>query len=122
MRVNALATCRNNLGEVLELAKCPVEAELVFRLALEEYRKMAGRFPNDVDYRWGVAMALTNLAAVIVEQDRREDARRLIEESKKIFNDLSGKLGKNSEFQEHLAKHARVRDVLRNYLSRKNSQ
>jgi tetratricopeptide (TPR) repeat protein len=122
LRVNALATCRNNLGEVLEHAKRPVEAELVFRLALDDYRKIAGRFPNDVDYRWGVAMALTNLAAVIVEQDRHEDARRLIEESKKIFNDLSGKLGKNSEFQEHLTKHARVSEVLRNYLNRKNLQ
>ncbi len=52
-----------------------------------------------------------NLAAVIVQQDRRENARRLIEESKKIFNDLSGKLGKNSEFQEHLAEAWRVKDV-----------
>ncbi len=122
LRVNALATCRNNLGEALEHADRPAEAEPVFRRALEDYQKVSARFPNDVNYRWDVAMVLTNLAAVIVAQDRHNEARKLIEESKKIFDDLAGKLGTNDEFQQHLTKHARVNEAIRKFQSSKSRQ
>jgi tetratricopeptide (TPR) repeat protein len=78
---DALATCRNNLAEALGQAKRHAEAETVFRQSLKDYRALADRFPNDVDYRWGVAMALTNLAGVVLEQGRAKDAREPIEES-----------------------------------------
>src|SRR5262249_51832686 len=79
LRPEALTTCRNTLAEALEQAKRLAEAETVFRQSLADYRTLAGRFPNDVDYRWGVAMTLTNLAAVVLQQDRPKDARELIE-------------------------------------------
>jgi tetratricopeptide (TPR) repeat protein len=117
LRLDALATCRNNLGEALELGRRFPESELVFRQSLNDYKSLASRFPNDIDYRWGVAMALTNVAAVAVEQGRHEEAAGLLEESRKLFDDLSPRLGKNSNFQEHLAKNVRVREVVRQHLN-----
>jgi serine/threonine-protein kinase len=120
LRVDALATCRNNLAEALEQAKRPAEAETIFRQSLKDYRTLAGRFPNDVDYRWGVAMALTNLAEVVLQQDRPRDARELIEVSGKIFDDIKKSLGTNADFQQHHAKHIRIRDAIRRNLEAKN--
>jgi hypothetical protein len=58
-------------------------------------------------------MVLTNIAAVLVEQDRPKEALGPIEESAKIFENLSQALGSNAEFQQHRAKHARVHEALR---------
>ena len=116
LRLDALAMCRNNLAEALEQAKRPAEAEAIFRESLTNYRALAGRFPNDVDYRWGVAMALTNLAGVVLQQDRVKDASELIEESGKIFDDLIKTLGANAHFKEHHDKYTRVRDAVRQRL------
>ncbi len=77
---------------------------------------MASRFTNDVDYRWGVAMVLTNIAAVADHQGRPMEALGLLEESKKIFDDLSEKLGKNTDFQQHVAKNVSVREAARQHL------
>jgi tetratricopeptide (TPR) repeat protein len=120
LRVDTLATCRNNLAEALEQAQRPAEAETIFRQSLKDYRTLAERFPNDVDYRWGVAMALTNLAAVVLQQDRPKDAREPIEESGKIFDDIKKSLGTNADFQQHHAKHIRIRDAIRQRLEAKN--
>src|SRR5262249_868132 len=67
---DAEGTCRINLGETLELGKRPTEAEAVFRQALADYRTLVNRFPKDIDYRWGVAMVLTDLAGVLDQQGR----------------------------------------------------
>jgi tetratricopeptide (TPR) repeat protein len=122
LRLDALATCRNNLAEALEQAQHPAEAEKIFRQALQDYRILAGRFPNDVDYRRGVAMALTNLAAVVVGQGRDKEALGLIEEAGKICNDLSPWLSGTPAFQGALATHARVRDVIQQHLKSKGAQ
>jgi hypothetical protein len=108
--------CRNNLAEALEQAKRPAEAESIFRQSLKDYRTLADRFPNDVDYRWGVAMAFTNLAAVVLQQGRPKDAREFIEEAGRIFDDIKKSLGTNGEFQQHHAKHVRIRDAIRRSL------
>jgi tetratricopeptide (TPR) repeat protein len=118
-RLDALATCRNNLGETLERARRPAEAEAIFRRSLEDYRSLADRFPNDVDYRWGVAMTLTNLADVVLQQDRARDARELIEEPGRIYDDLQRALGTNDEFRQHREKHIRIRDAIRQRLESK---
>jgi serine/threonine-protein kinase len=120
LRDDTLAMCRNNLAEALEQAKRPADAETIFRQSLKDYRTLADRFPNDVDYRWGVAMALTNLAAVVLQQDRPKDALGLIEESGKIFDDIKKSLGNNAEFQQHHAKHIRIRDAIQQSLKAKN--
>jgi hypothetical protein len=70
---------------------------------------LASRFPNDVDYRWGVAMALSNLAEVVVQQDRPKEALSFIDEAGPMFDNLSKTLGTHAEFQQHTAKHARIR-------------
>jgi serine/threonine-protein kinase len=119
LRLDALATCRNNLGEALELGRHLRESDLTFRQSLNDYRSLASRFPNDVDYRWGVAMVLTNIAAVADQQGRLDEAVGLLEESKKLFDDLSPKLGKNSNFQEHLTKNTRLREAVRLHRSPK---
>src|SRR5262249_55447808 len=111
---------RNNLAEALEQAKRLAEAETVFRQSLADYRTLRSRFPNDVDYRWGVAMALTNLAAVVLQQDRPKDARELIEEAGRIFDDLRKALRTNDEFRQHDEKHARIRDAIRRRLDAKS--
>ena len=113
LRLDALATCRNNLGEALQKAQRPAEAETIFGQALKDYRTLAVRFPNDVDYRWGLAMALSNLAAAMLQQDRPRDARGPIEESSTIFNDLKKSLGTNAEFQKHYELHTSIRDAIR---------
>jgi tetratricopeptide (TPR) repeat protein len=120
LRVDALANCRNNLAESLEQAKRPSEAETIFRLALKDYRTLADRFPDDVDHRWGVAMVLTNLAAVVLQQDRPKDALALIEESGKIFDNLKKALGANVDFQQQLEKHSRLRGAIQQKLDAKN--
>jgi serine/threonine-protein kinase len=120
LRLDALATCRNNLAEALEQAKRPAEAETVFRQSLKDYRALADRFPNDVDYRWGVAMTLTNLAAVVLQQDRPKDAREPIEESGKIFDEIKKALGNNTDFQQHFEKHTRIRDEIRRRVEAKS--
>jgi len=120
LRLDAQATCRNNLAEALEYAHHPTEAEPVFRQSLRDYRTLAGRFPNDVDYRWGIAMVLTNIAAVLDQQDRRDEALVLIEEAGRMFNELSGTLGGNREFQAHHAKHARLRELTRQHANAKS--
>jgi serine/threonine-protein kinase len=120
LRVDALATCRNNLGEALEQAKRPAEAESIFRQSLKGYQTLADRFPNDVDYRWGVAMVLANLAGVVFQQDRPRDAGKLIEESGRIYEDIKRSLGTNADFQQHFAKHIRIRDEIRRSLKAKN--
>ncbi len=119
LRLDALATCRNNLGEALESARRPAEAEPVFRQSLRDYQSLASHFPNAIDYRWGRSMVLTNIAAVVVQQDRPTEALGPVEESAKLFEDLSQALGSNAEFQQHRAKHARVHKTLRQQLNSK---
>jgi tetratricopeptide (TPR) repeat protein len=119
LRLDALATCRNNLGEALELAQLFRESELVFHQSLNDYRSLASRFPNDVDYRWGVAMTLTNIAADAVHLGRPKEALELLDESSRIFDDLSEKLGKKSEFRQHRAKNGRLREQVRQHLAAK---
>jgi hypothetical protein len=92
------------------------------RQSLRDYRILAGRFPNDVDYRLGVAMALTKLAAVVLQQDHPKEARELIEESGKIFEDLTKTLGNNAHFQQHHDRYARVRDAIQQHLKSKGVQ
>jgi tetratricopeptide (TPR) repeat protein len=116
LRLDALAMCRTNLGEALEQAKRLAEAEAIFRQVLQSYRTLAARFSDDMDYRWGVAMALTNLADVVLRQDRPRDAREFIEEAGRIFDDIKKSLGTNGEFQQHYAKHVRTRDAIRRSL------
>jgi len=113
LQLDALAHCRNNLAEALDKAKLTAEADTIFRQSLQGYRTLAARFPNDVDYRWGVAMTMTNLAAVLLEQGRTKDARELIEESGKIFDELEKPLGTNPLFRDHHEKQRRVRDEIR---------
>jgi tetratricopeptide (TPR) repeat protein len=120
LRLEALAMCRNNLAEALEQAKRPAEAETVFRQSLKDYRALVDRFPNDVDHRWSVAMALTNLAGVVLEQGRAKDAREPIEESGKIFDELKKALGTNTDFQQHSEKHTRIRDEMRRRVEAKS--
>jgi serine/threonine-protein kinase len=120
LRLDALAMCRNNLAEALEQAKRPAEAESIFRQSLKDYRTLADRFPNDVDLRWGVAMALTNLADVVLQQGRPKDAREFIEDAGRIFDDIKKSLGSNGEFQQHHAKHVRIRDAIRRSLEAKS--
>jgi serine/threonine-protein kinase len=120
LRLDALAMCRNNLGEALEQAKRPAEAEAIFRSVLKDYRTLADRFPNDMDYRWGVAMASTSLADVVLQQDRPKDASELIEQAGKIFDDLEKPLGANPEFRQHHEKNKRVRDAIRQRLEAKS--
>jgi hypothetical protein len=88
--------------------------------SLKDYRTLADRFPSDMDYRWGVAMTLTNLADVVLQQGRPKDARELIDESAKIYDDIRKSLGGNAEFQQHHAKHLRMRDSIRRRLEAKN--
>jgi hypothetical protein len=113
LKLDARATCRNNLGEALELGRRPAEAEAIFRQALGDYRTLADRFPDDVDYRWGVAMALTNLAAVVDHQGRPVEAIGPVEEAAKLFADLSAKLSKNEAFQGHRSKNEQLRERIR---------
>ena len=119
LRLDVLATCRNNLGEVLESARRFVEAEAIFRLALDDYRTLTSRFPNDVDYRWSVAMVLTNIASVVHHQARDEEARQLLDESKKIFGELTASQGANAAFQRHVAKNASVLQAVQRQLNTK---
>ncbi len=65
----------NNLAEALEYDKNPAEAELIFRQALGDYRTLANRFPNDIDYQWSLAMVLTNIAAVADQRGRAKQKR-----------------------------------------------
>jgi tetratricopeptide (TPR) repeat protein len=113
LRLDAGATCRNNLGEALEQAKRLTEAETVFRQSLGDYRALASRFPNDVDYRWGVAMTATSLANVLLQQNRPKEARDLIEESAKLYDDIAKKLGTNADFHQNHEEHKRVRNAIR---------
>jgi tetratricopeptide (TPR) repeat protein len=113
LQLDALAMCRNNLGEMLVIAKHFPEAETIFRDSLKDYSSLEARFPEDVDYRWGVAMTLTNLAEVVIQQGRSKDARELIDESGKIFEELNKTLGTNANFQENRDKNKRIRDALR---------
>ena len=97
LKLDALATCRNNLAEALEYAKRPAEAEPIFRQALGDYRTLASRFPNDIDYRWSVAMVLTNIAAVADQRGGTKEALGLVDEAAKLFVSLSAALGANRE-------------------------
>ena len=119
LRRDALATCRNNLAEALGIAQRPAEAEAVFRQVVGEYRTLTGRFPDSVEYRWGVALALANLATVIDQQGRPKEALPLLEESKPIFDDLATKLGTNEAFQKDQATHARTLEAIRMHLNAK---
>jgi Tetratricopeptide repeat len=119
LRLDALATCRNNLGEALDLAQLFPESELVFRQSLNDYRSLTSRFPADVDYRWGAAMTLTNIAAVADHLGRPKEALVLLDESNRLFDDLSEKLGKHSDFQKHRAKNDRVREEVRQHIDAK---
>jgi serine/threonine-protein kinase len=116
IRLDTLGMCRNNLAEALEQAKRPAEAETFFRQSLQDYRTLAGRFPKDVDYPWGVAMTLASLADVVLQLNRPREARDLIEGSGKLFDDLTKSLGNNAEFQEHRRKQALIRDAIRQRL------
>ena len=73
LKLDALATCRNNLAEALGSANNTAKAEPIFRQALGDYRTLAGRFPNEIDYQWSVAMVLTNIAALT---NQRGSARK----------------------------------------------
>jgi hypothetical protein len=73
-----------------------------------------------VDYRWGVAMALTNLAALVLQQGHPQEARQLIEESGKLFDGLTKTLSTNAQFQQHHDRHIRVRDAIRQSLDAKS--
>jgi serine/threonine-protein kinase len=112
-RLDALAMCRNNLAEALEQAKRSTEADTIFRQSLKDYRTLAGRFPNDVDYPWGVAMTLSNLAAIVFQHGRLKEARELIHESGKIFDELRTRLGTNADFQQHQETHTRIRNAIK---------
>jgi len=113
LRLGALATSRNNLAEALAQAKRPAKAETVFRQSLQQYRALADVFPKSVDYRWGVAMSLTNLAGVVLEQGRAMDAREPIEESGRFFAELKKAVGTNTDFQQNYEKHTHIRDEMR---------
>jgi tetratricopeptide (TPR) repeat protein len=117
LRIDALATCRNNLAEALESGKKFDEAERIFRQSLGDYRTLTSRFPKDVDCRWGVAMTLTNVAALADHQGRSSEALGLLEEAKKLFDGLLEKLGKNEEFVKDRGKNLRILDTVRQHLS-----
>ncbi len=121
LRLDALVMCRNNLAETLEKAKYPAEAESVFRQTLKDYRTLSSRFPEDVDYAWGVAMSLTNLADVLFQQGRGGDARGLIEEAARIYDSVKGELAANVNFQKDYAKHQRIREAIRKAVEAKKS-
>ena len=65
-------------------------------------------------------MALSNLAAVVLQQDRPRDARELVEESGKLFDDLRKPLGTNAHFQKHYEAHTKIRDAIRRSLETKS--
>jgi serine/threonine-protein kinase len=120
LRLDALAACRNNLGEALEVAQLLAESERVFRQSLNDYRTLASRFPDDTEYRWGVAMVSTNIASVTNKQGRPKESLGLVDESKKIFDRLTEKLGTNDDFQRDLAKNVRVGEEVRQRLASKS--
>jgi hypothetical protein len=108
LRLDALATCRNNLAEALDQAQRPAEAEPVFRQCLRDDQALAGRFPDDVEHRRGRAMVVTNLAAVPMKQDRSREPLAFIKP-----------LGSNAAFQEHRAGSVGVHEALRQQLQPK---
>jgi serine/threonine-protein kinase len=116
LKLDALAMCRNNLGEALDLAGRAADAEPIFRQTLEDYRSLTRRFPNNVDYRWGVAMSLTNLAGVVLKQGRAKEAGDVIEEASPIFEAVKPSLENNADFQDHYQKHRQIRDAIRKSL------
>ena len=65
LRLDALATCRDQPGRGPGIGGTTADAEAVLRQALQDYRTLTGRFPGDIDYRWGLAIVLTDLAAVV---------------------------------------------------------
>ena len=101
------------------MAQRPTEAEGVFRQSWRIIGSSPVVFPNDVDYRWSVAMALGNLATVIDQQGRPKEALPLLEESKPIFDSLATKLGSNEAFQKDQATHARTLEAIRMRLNPK---
>jgi hypothetical protein len=62
---------------------------------------------------------LTDLADVVLQQDRPKDASELIEQAGKIYDDLEKPLGANPEFREHREKNKRIRDAIRQRLEAK---
>jgi serine/threonine protein kinase len=121
LRLDALATCRNNLAEALTYAQRSAEAEPVFREALKDYRLLATRFPNDVDYRWSVALVLSNIAALADQRGRYKEAFALVDESKMIFDDLSKTtFDKHEDFQQDFAKCTNLRTTIQSHLDTKS--
>ena len=89
------------------------ESELVFRQSLNDYRTLASRFPNDVEYKWGVAMTLSNIGEVVDRLGRPKEALDLIDEARGIFHELAQKLNKDERFEQNRAHNDRLREQVR---------
>jgi tetratricopeptide (TPR) repeat protein len=113
LRLSFLATCRNNLAEALEAAGRPGEAESVYRQSLAEYRELTRRYPEEVDYQWGVAMASTNVASLSHQRGERQETLRMLEESTTLYDRLVESLGKNRDFQRDRAKAVKLLETIR---------
>ena len=116
LKLDALATCRNNLAEAMVSAKNTAEAEPIFRQALGDYRTLAGRFPNEIDYQWSVAMVLTNIADVADQRGRAQEALDLVDKAAKNFINPTASLGEDENFQGHRSKNERLRELIRGHL------
>ena len=114
--LDCLAACRSNLGEALAADGRLDEAEAAFEAALEPYRELDRRLPDETEGAWGVAMVQTNLAEVFTRQGRWREALEPLVQAGASYALLLERLPDNPELRANAEKQRTLLEAARGHL------
>ena len=103
--LDCLATCLTNAGEFELKHGDATQATAMFREVLQLYEKLAARVPSSADFRWGVAMTLSNLGQALL-QGRTPDPAAAVDmfrRAEEIYRKLVAEVRGDDQLADHAA-------------------
>ena len=99
-----LAVCLTNSGLLALQTGSPINSLPEFEKALELYSSLYAQVPEYGEYKWGVAMAASNLAAVLISgpRSRWADAKKHLDYAKVLYEELNIAMGQNADFKPYI--------------------
>ena len=103
--LDCLASCVTNVGEIRMELKNLEAARSLHAEALGLYERLASRVPENLDFRWGVAMAASSLGQSFMDGPGEDlpRAKSLLQRAANLFDKLSAESSGNAGLAENAA-------------------
>ncbi len=99
-----LAVCLTNSGLLALQTESPIDSLPEFEKALELYSSLYAQVPEYGEYKWGTAMAASNLAAVLMSGPRPgwADAKKHLDNAKFLYEELNKSMQQNADLKPYI--------------------